>query len=116
MTDQNNKDIALAIIGLFAIAFAGVFTLIALGRDLGAVGLYIVPSMVTLAGVLAAILRVNSVEKKTDEQTGKIDEIHANVNGKLDAKFKAMHDEIAGLSNQVRLANGLNEKKENGNA
>lgn len=116
MDRNDNNTIALGIIALVAVMFVGVFGLAALGRDITQVVYFIGPSVVAILGILAAILRVNVVEKKTDEQTSKLDTISKAVNGQLEKKFQDVHaaindtrSTIQGQINQVQLAQGLTE-------
>ena len=100
-TRDQNDSLILAIIGLLALIFVGVFGLAALGRDLAQVVYFIGPTIVLLGGVLVSYFRIDQTRKETEKQTDKIDAIEenveavaGNVNGRLDKKFEDLHKKL----------------------
>lgn len=114
-TQGKNLWALFGIIALIAIILIGLFGLVALGRDIEQILFAIGPTLVSLVGIVAVLFRADQVAKVNDNQNEAIDELHTKadqistrVNGQLDAKFKNLNEKIAGLSNQVQLANNLN--------
>jgi putative Mn2+ efflux pump MntP len=92
------------VIGLIAIILIGVFTLAALGRDIEQVIYFVGPSLLSLMGIVAVLMKTDNQNTQIGALHDKTDVISKRVNGELDAKFRSLNTRIDGLSNQVKLS------------
>lgn len=100
MKNSSDDGVKIALIGLTALCFILVTVITITDRDPDIMMRFAVSTLAPLLGVVFVYRKTNDIESKTDQQTELLEKVESQTNGKLDAKFAALHDKLNEISDK----------------